>query len=168
MTDPQNLRTRQPPTDPQFSIILKVAKNRPKSAKIPMFVTFLLFLAYFWVCSVFLSCRGSRCSQPKIRTESPREAPESGLAASTGNFPFHLNFRSGRTLTGKSTLWTNAGQDRDFQRTLRAIGPYLFLGKFIWTNGPESSSKVPPYTPTLVLVHGWLFPVLTAQKRRKN
>ena len=26
------------------------------------------------------------------------------------------------------------------------IGPYLFLGKFVWTNGPESSSKVPPYT----------------------
>ena len=26
----------------------------------------------------------------------------------------------------------------------RAIGPYLFLGKFVWTNGPESSSKVPP------------------------
>ena len=26
------------------------------------------------------------------------------------------------------------------------IGPYLFLGKFIWTNGPESSSKVSPYT----------------------
>ena len=35
------------------------------------------------------------------------------------------------------------------------IGPYLFLGKFIWTNGPESSSKV---SPTLVLVHGRLFP----------
>ena len=29
------------------------------------------------------------------------------------------------------------------------IGPYLFLGKFIWTNGPESSSKVPPYTGTI-------------------
>ena len=28
------------------------------------------------------------------------------------------------------------------------IGPYLFLGKFVWTSGPESSSKV----------HGWLFP----------
>ena len=26
------------------------------------------------------------------------------------------------------------------------IGPYLFLGKFIWTNGPESSSKVSPHT----------------------
>ena len=26
------------------------------------------------------------------------------------------------------------------------IGLYLFLGKFVWTNGPESSSKVPPYT----------------------
>ena len=62
---------------------------------------------------------------------------------------------------GKSTLWANIGQDRNFRRTLRAIGPYLFLGKFmwtnhwsipfpgefVWTNGPESSSKVfPPYT----------------------
>ena len=36
------------------------------------------------------------------------------------------------------------------------IGPYLFLGKFVCTNDPESSSKVSP--PTLVLVHGWLFP----------
>ena len=26
------------------------------------------------------------------------------------------------------------------------IGPQLFLGKFVWTNGPESSSKVSPYT----------------------
>ena len=26
------------------------------------------------------------------------------------------------------------------------IGPYLFLGKFVWTNGPESFSKVSPYT----------------------
>ena len=26
------------------------------------------------------------------------------------------------------------------------IGPYLFMGKFVWTNGPESSSKVSPYT----------------------
>ena len=26
------------------------------------------------------------------------------------------------------------------------IGPYLFLGKFVWTNAPESSSQVSPYT----------------------
>ena len=26
------------------------------------------------------------------------------------------------------------------------IGPYLFLGKFVWTNGPESSSQVSRYT----------------------
>ena len=38
--------------------------------------------------------------------------------------------------------WTKTGQDRNFQRTLRAIGPYLFLGKFIRTNGPQSSVKV--------------------------
>ena len=35
------------------------------------------------------------------------------------------------------------------------IGPYLFLGKFTWTNGPESFLKFPP---TLALVHGWFFP----------
>ena len=34
----------------------------------------------------------------------------------------------------KRTLWTNTGQDRNFQRTLSAIGPYEFRGKFIWTN----------------------------------
>ena len=69
----------------------------------------------------------------------------------------------------KSALWTNAGQDWNFQRSLSAIGPYEFRGKFIWTNhwsipfpgkfvwtnGSESSSKV---SPRLVLVHGWLFP----------
>ena len=35
-----------------------------------------------------------------------------------------------------------------------SYGP--IIGPFIWTNGPESSSKV---SPTLALVHGWLFPV---------
>ena len=67
--------------------------------------------------------------------------------------PYHLS--------GKSTLWTNTGQDCNLQRTLSAIGPYefrwgnshgpiigpyLFLGKFVWTNGPESFSNVSPYT----------------------
>ena len=52
------------PTDPQFSIILKVTKNRPEKCQKPLFLSFVrLFLAYFGVCSVFLSCRGSRCSQ---------------------------------------------------------------------------------------------------------
>ena len=61
---PRELRTRRPPytgpTDPQFSIILKVTKNRRKSAK---FLFFLTFFAYFGVCNVFLCCRGSRCSR---------------------------------------------------------------------------------------------------------
>ena len=35
---------------------------------------------------------------------------------------------------GKSTLWTNAGQDRNFQRTSSSIGPNQFRGKFVWTN----------------------------------
>ena len=37
-------------------------------------------------------------------------------------------------IPGKSALWTNAGQDWNFWRTFRAIGPYQFRGKFIWTN----------------------------------
>ena len=37
-------------------------------------------------------------------------------------------------VAGKSTLWTNTGQDWNFQRTLSAIGPYEFRGKFIWAN----------------------------------
>ena len=35
---------------------------------------------------------------------------------------------------GKSTLWTNTGQDWNFQRASSAIGPYQFRGKFVWTN----------------------------------
>ena len=57
---------------------------------------------------------------------------------------------------GKSTLWTNTGQE-NFERHWSIlisggnsygpiIGPYRFLGKFGCTNGPQSSSKVPPYT----------------------
>ena len=63
--------------------------------------------------------------------------------------------------TEKSTLWTDAGVDQNFQRDLGAIGPYEFQGKSAWTNrlvpcffsgeichdnGPESSSKFPPET----------------------
>ena len=33
-----------------------------------------------------------------------------------------------------------------FRKTFRTIGPCLFLGKFVWTNGPESSSEVSPCT----------------------
>ena len=29
-------------------------------------------------------------------------------------------------VTGKCTLWTNAGVDQNFQRDLRAVGPYEF------------------------------------------
>ena len=32
----------------------------------------------------------------------------------------------------------------------------FFLGKFVWTNGPDSSSNA-CFPPTLALVHGWLF-----------
>ena len=34
----------------------------------------------------------------------------------------------------KSTLWTDAGLDQNFQRDLRAIGLYEFQGKFVCTN----------------------------------
>ena len=45
-----------------------------------------------------------------------------------------LPYRTCCYSSGKSALWTNTGQDRNFQRTLSAIGPYKFQGKFIWTN----------------------------------
>ena len=61
---------------------------------------------------------------------------------------------------GKSTLLANTGQDWTFRELWAPlvhtnfggnshgpiIGPYLFLGKFRWTNDPESSSRVSPYT----------------------
>ena len=46
------------------------------------------------------------------------------------NFERHWSIR----ISGGKFIWTTI------------IGPYLFLGKFVWTNGPESSSKVSPYT----------------------
>ena len=48
-----SLRTRWPPTDPQFSIILKVTKNRPKSAKILVLVTFIPVFSLFWGLQYF-------------------------------------------------------------------------------------------------------------------
>ena len=62
-----------------------------------------------------------------------------------------------KTHAEKSTLWTDTGVDQNFQR---AICPQEFQGKSVWTsrllpcfqgksvrtNGPESSSKVPPET----------------------
>ena len=59
---PLRLRTRWPPTDPQFSIIMNVTKNRRKVPKSYFLSLFCLFLVYFGVCNGFLSCRGSRCS----------------------------------------------------------------------------------------------------------
>ena len=62
--------------------------------------------------------------------------------------------------------------NQNFQRDLGAIGPYEFQGKLawtnplvpcclqiksVWTNGPESLSKV---FPRLALVHGWVFPAV--------
>ena len=63
--------------------------------------------------------------------------PPLGLAEQSQSLPiFDRKFALARCCrkTGKSTLWTNTGQDRNLQRTLRAIGPYLFPGKCIWTN----------------------------------
>ena len=67
---------------------------------------------------------------------------------------------------GRSTLWTNTGQDWNFQRTLRAIGPYEFRGNqslvhtFSWGNsyGPMVLKVLLKFPPALALVHGWLFP----------
>ena len=36
----------------------------------------------------------------------------------------------------KSTLWTDAGVDQNFQRDLEAIGPYKFQGNVVWISGP--------------------------------
>ena len=38
----------------------------------------------------------------------------------------------------KSTLWTDAGVDQNFQRDLGAIGPYE---KFVWTTGGKGTPK---------------------------
>ena len=92
-----------------------------------------------------------------LETPLSGEGRSGGLSNPEPPFPDFGDFDP----SGKSTLWTNTGQDWNFQRTLSAIGPYefrgkfiwtpiigpyLFLGKFVWTNGPESSSKVSPYT----------------------
>ena len=61
--DESELRTRRPPTDAQFTIILKVTKNRRKSAKILFFVAFSPIWGLFGGLQCFLSCRGPRCSQ---------------------------------------------------------------------------------------------------------
>ena len=85
-------------------------------------------------------------TQEKFAAKLKRNGP------SISTFNFQENCQ-----TGKSALWTNASVGGNFQRTLSVIGlyefrgtlmigPYLFLGKFAWTNGPESSSKVSPCT----------------------
>ena len=74
------------------------------------------------------------------------------------------------TLTEKSTLWTDAGVDQNFQRDLRAIGPCEFQGNSYLpmapalfsgknSHGPMALKVRQKLPPTLVLVHGWLFPV---------
>ena len=61
---------------------------------------------------------------------------------------FSANGACASSKTEKSTLWTDAGVDQNFQRDLGVIGPLnfkgnsyndpsaLFSGKFIWTNAP--------------------------------
>ena len=58
----------------------------------------------------------------------------------------------------KSSLWTDTSVGQNFQKDLGAIGPYecqenfvwtnplvsCYHGKSVWTDGPESLSKVPP------------------------
>ena len=67
--------------------------------------------------------RSKKISMPKRRSKT--SIPKKDISIPT------------KTVTlcpGKSTLWTNTGQDRNFQRTLSAIGPYQFRRKFMWTN----------------------------------
>ena len=84
----------------------------------------------------------------------------------------------GPTQAEKSILWTDAGVDQNFQRDLRAIGPYefqglsygpmapfaLFSGTFIWTNGTENPSKVPPQTG----IGPWMAPSSQAPPNDKS
>ena len=69
--------------------------------------------------------------------------------------------------TGKSTLWTNAGQDcklsENFERhwSIRISGEIHIGHTFSWGNSYGSTvlNVLLKFPPTLVLVHGWLFPV---------
>ena len=66
--------------------------------------------------------------------------------------------------SGKSTLWTNAGQDRNFQRALSAIGPYEFpreirmdrssVHTFSWGNsyGPMVLKVLLKFPPSICTV----------------
>ena len=69
----------------------------------------------------------------------------------------------------KSTLWTDADIDQNFQRDLGAIGPYEFQGNSHEpmtplpcrqgnSYGPMVLKVRPKFPPRLVLDHGWLFP----------
>ena len=96
--------------------------------------------------------------------------PENRVLRPPFSFFFRLLFSycpdaGGRNLyfpffAGKSHPWTNTSVGETLEELSGPlvhtnfggnsygpiIGPYLFLGKFLWTNGPESSSKVSPYT----------------------
>ena len=71
---------------------------------------------------------------------------------------FHMRPLVGQTsllCAKKSTLWTDASADQNFQRDLDQSLGALFSWKSVWTNAPENLSKV---SPRQALVHGWLFP----------
>ena len=109
-------------------------------------------------------CRTSSCLRRGV-------ALQGGVAATLAGVALHCATKWSILATnnsGKSTIWTNACQNWNYQRTLSAIGPYdfrwkfiwtnhwsiPFLGKFVWTNGLEHFSKVSPYTgigPRMVL-----------------
>ena len=62
----------------------------------------------------------------------------------------------------KSSLWTDASIDQNFETDLGAIGPYgpipwclVFRGDLY---GPMALKVCRTFPPKLVLVHGWLFP----------
>ena len=65
---------------------------------------------------------------------SPTARRDNVLASKCEYPPFRYPPFKCALKTGKSTPWTNTGQDWNFQRTLSAIGPYEFRGKLIWTN----------------------------------
>ena len=65
------------------------------------------------------------------------------------------------SLPGKSALYGPMPVKTETFRELWAPLVHTFLGKFVWTNGPGSSSKVSPYTG----IGPWMALPVSSQKR---
>ena len=85
---------------------------------------------------------GPECSKKCLKgpTEPEKESKRNHQGRALYG-PIPVKTETNRELSG-SLVHTNFGGNPYGP----IIGPYHFLGKFVWTNGPESSSKVSPYT----------------------